>query len=201
MIDQQPDPATGAAVVEPVVSLETIWIDRARSGDIQAFERLYRLHVSRINGLCVRMTGDPDVAEDCVQETFIKAWRALAGFESRASLGTWLHRIAVNVVLQRRRLPARREVSMDELSETPSGAVEALAQFDTPVEAAELEAAIRSLPAGARDVLVLTGIYGYDHAEAARMLGIAVGTCKAQLHRARQLMRERIEHGNKRRLT
>ncbi len=192
MGDRQAHSLAGAEGPGSVVAIDQIWIDRAKAGDIKAFERLYRQHVGRVNGLCLRMTRDQDVADDCVQETFIKAWRALAGFESRASLATWLHRIAVNVVLERRRRPERREESIEEMTD-----VDEQWNLDTPVETAELEAAIESLPSGAKDVLVLSGIYGYDHAETAKMLGIAVGTCKAQLHRARALMRERIEYGPK----
>ncbi len=189
---EQADPPAGAEGPATVVSIDQAWIDRAKAGDIKAFEQLYRRHVGRVNGLCLRMTRDQDVADDCVQETFIKAWRALAGFESRASLATWLHRIAVNVVLERRRRPERREESIEDMHD-----LEEQWNLDTPVETAELEAAIESLPSGARDVLLLSGIYGYDHAETASMLGIAIGTCKAQLHRARALLRDRIEHGVK----
>ena len=91
MGDQQADLLAGAEGSGSVVSIDQIWIDRARAGDIKAFERLYRQHVGRVNGLCLRMTRDQDVADDCVQETFIKAWRALAGFESRASLARIIH--------------------------------------------------------------------------------------------------------------
>lgn len=190
--------ADGAAIQfmstpESVVELQLALIERARKGDARAFERLYREHVGRVNGLCLRLTRDPDQAADCTQETFIKAWKALARFESRASFATWLHRIAVNTVLERRRKPAAREVSVEEIGDVDTPEREW--SFDTPVEEAELEVAIASLPPGARDALVLCGIYGYEHNEAAQMLGIAVGTCKAQLHRARALMRERIEKG------
>ena len=82
---------------------EAALVQRARSGDVRAFERLYREHVGRVYGLCLRMTRDAAVAEDCTQETFVNAWRALDRFETRSSLSTWLHRIAVNVALSRRR--------------------------------------------------------------------------------------------------
>jgi RNA polymerase sigma-70 factor, ECF subfamily len=176
---------------DSVVDMQSALIERARKGDARAFERLYREHVGRVNGLCLRLTRDHDQAADCTQEAFIKAWKALPKFEARASFSTWLHRIAVNTVLERRRSPSRREEQLPEGEE-----IEATEwSFDTPVEEAELEAAIQSLPPGARDVLVLCGLYGYEHNEAAQMLGVAVGTCKAQLHRARALLRERIERG------
>lgn len=160
-------------------------------GDLRAFERIYREHSGRVYGLCLRMTRDVGIAEDCTQETFINAWRALDRFQTRSSLATWLHRIAVNVALSKRRKatpvlnPAVASASEDE---GPEGEW----ILETPVEIDEIETAIGELPDGARDVLVLYAIYGYSHAEAAEMLGVAEGTCKAQLHRARGLLRERL---------
>jgi RNA polymerase sigma-70 factor (ECF subfamily) len=165
---------------------EEFLIARAAKGDQRAFERLYRNHVDRVHGLCVRMTRNTASAEDCTQQAFIQAWTALPRFERRSSFATWLHRIAVNIVLMQRRsafdlVPA---ASPDELEDVFT--------LDTPVEVAEIEAAIDTLPDGARDVLILAGIYGYSHVEIAPMLGVAEGTCKAQLHRARRLLRERL---------
>ena len=176
---------------ERIVDFDVALIERARKGDSRAFERLYREHVGRVHGLCLRMTRNPETAADCAQDAFIKAWKALPRFEARSSFSTWLHRIAVNTVLERRRGPTRAEV----LVEDPDEYQEPKLVFDTPVEEEELEAAIDSLPQGARDALVLCGVYGYEHSEAASMLGIAVGTCKAQLHRARGLLRDRLERG------
>ncbi len=162
-------------------------IQRARSADTRAFERIYREHSGRVYGLCLRMTRDAHLAEDCVQETFINAWRALARFETRSSLGTWLHRIAVNVCLGKRRKGAPAEpLPQDDESEMGDWTLE------TPVEVREIEAAIDALPDGARDALVLHALYGYSHEESAQMLGLAEGTCKAQLHRARRLLRDRL---------
>jgi len=173
---------------EDSVEWEAALVQRARRGDMRAFERLYREHIGRVYGLCLRLTRDAANAEDCAQETFINAWRGLERFETRSSMRTWLHRIAVNVVLAKRRKPS---VFID----APS-AVEASEErewsLDTPVEEQEIEAAVKSLPDGARDVLVLCGIYGYSHIEASEMLGVAEGTCKAQLHRARALMRQKL---------
>jgi RNA polymerase sigma-70 factor (ECF subfamily) len=165
---------------------EELLIAQAARGDQRAFERLYRAHVGRVHGLCVRMTRNTASAEDCTQQAFIQAWTALPRFERRSSFATWLHRIAVNIVLMQRRS------ACDFVPAAPPDGVEAQFTFDTPVEVAEIEAAIDSLPDGARDVLILSGIYGYSHVEIAPMLGVAEGTCKAQLHRARQLLRERL---------
>ncbi|HEV8443317.1 MAG TPA: sigma-70 family RNA polymerase sigma factor [Steroidobacteraceae bacterium] len=177
---------------DTVVEFDRALIERARRGDSRAFERLYREHVGRVHGLCLRMTRNPDQAADCAQDAFIKAWKALPKFEARASFSTWLHRIAVNTVLEKRRGSV---ANAEMLVEDPTEYEEPVMVLDTPVEEEELEAAIQSLPQGARDALVLCGLYGYEHSEAASMLGIAVGTCKAQLHRARGLLRERLERG------
>jgi len=170
------------------IDWEAAVIQRARRGDTHAFERLYREYSGRVYGLCLRMTRDAAMAEDCAQEAFINAWRALGRFETRSSFNTWLHRIAVNVVLgKRRRTSFGKESALEseELEKSEWG-------FDTPVEESEIEEAIAGLPEGARDVLVLSGIYGYSHGETAQMLGVAEGTCKAQLHRARKLLAERL---------
>ena len=170
------------------VPSDSLLVTRARQGDVRAFEQLYRDHVGRVHGLCLRLTRDGTTAEDCTQQTFINAWSALQSFQERSSLATWLHRIAVNVVLGLRRSRiAVLEESAQELDE-----LDLPLTFDTPVEVADIEAAIGALPDGARHVLVLSGIYGYSHSEVASMLDIAEGTCKAQLHRARQLLRKRL---------
>ncbi len=172
------------------VEWEGALVERARAGDTRAFERLYREHVGRVYGLCLRMTRDPAIAEDCTQETFINAWKALARFETRSSLGTWLHRIAVNATLAKRR---KASAVMESTSTDDEGeAIESDWTLETPLEVNEIEAAIEQLPEGARDVLVLHAIYGYSHLEAAEMLGVAEGTCKAQLHRARGLLRDKL---------
>ncbi len=169
------------------IDWEGALVERARNGDARAFERLYREHAGRVYGLCLRMTREPHLAEDCTQETFINAWRALGAFETRSSLATWLHRIAVNVTLARRRRNGLVETHVEDDEDLRSEWT-----LETPVEVHEIEAAIAGLPDGARDALVLHALYGYSHNEAADMLGIAEGTCKAQLHRARRLLRERL---------
>ena len=162
-------------------------VEAASRGDRRAFERLYRRHVGRVHALCVRLAGHRETAEDCVQETFVSAWRALPSFEARSRFSTWLHRIAVNTVLARSRgLAARLELTAgDDAASLDRRMVE-----DTPP--IDLEAAIAALPDGARHVLVLVGLYGFSHEEVSTGLGIAVGTSKAQLHRARQLLATRL---------
>jgi len=170
---------------------ERALVESAKRGSQSAFEALYRNHVGKVYGLCLRMTANRATAEDCTQEAFIQAWRSLPAFQSRSAFGTWLHRIAVNAVLAQGR---RRS---DRLGAAASADDEAAALADPAVgddgTVLDLEAEIGRLPPGARQVLVLVGLYGYSHEEAATMLGIAVGTCKSQLHRARQLLGERLE--------
>ena len=167
-------------------------VTAARKGDMKAFERLYRLHSGKVMGLCLRMTRRRDVAEDCVQQTFIRAWRSLVAFEGRSAFGTWLHRIAVNEVLTFQRNHGTRAESDGEAVEDAQDApVESHRDYDAG-EVMDVERALATLPPGSRHVVVLQTVYGYSHEEVADMLGIAVGTCKAQLHRGRRLLRERM---------
>jgi RNA polymerase sigma-70 factor (ECF subfamily) len=166
-------------------------VEAAVQGSNTAFEELYREHVGRVYGLCLRMTSDHALAEDLTQETFVQAWRNLPRFEARSSFGTWLHRIAVNAVLGQAR--RRSELLGDTGTiEQQLGDVLADEAAGEPGSTRDLEAAIAALPPGARYVLVLAGVYGYSHEETSAMLGVAVGTCKAQLHRARKLLRQRL---------
>ncbi len=166
------------AVVEPLAVIAA-----AAHGDLPAFESLYQLYAPRIYGLCLRLTGQREAAEDCTQESFVAAWRAIAKFERRSRFSTWLQRIAIHTVLARRRgLRVVREVG------EPAGGMPDRPDPGAGAPPLDLERAIAALPDGARHVLVLVGIYGYSHTEAAATLGVAEGTCKAQLHRARGLL-------------
>lgn len=171
-------PGAMDAAAEP-----TALIAAAAGGDERAFEHLYRQFAPRVYGLCLRLTGQREAAEDCTQDSFVAAWRALAGFEQRSRFSTWLHRIAVHTVLSRR----RGLRNLYEVAEPAAGLPE-VADPGAGSQPLDIEQAIANLPDGARHVLVLVGIYGYSHAEAAASLGIAEGTCKAQLHRARSLL-------------
>jgi RNA polymerase sigma-70 factor (ECF subfamily) len=166
---------------------ERALVESAAGGSKGAFERLYRLHVNKVYGLCLRMTADRSLAEDCTQDAFVQAWRALPSFERRSSFGTWIHRIAVNAVLAHGRKRSELLGEDESVDETVAGTLADRSASD-PGLGRDLEQAIGRLPAGARQVLVLCGIYGYSHEEAASTLQIAVGTCKAQLHRARKLL-------------
>jgi RNA polymerase sigma-70 factor (ECF subfamily) len=172
------------------IAEERALVESAKRGSKAAFESLYRNHVGKVYGLCLRMTANRATAEDCTQEAFIQAWRSLPAFESRSAFGTWLHRIAVNAVLAQGRRRSER------LGTSGSAEDEAVALPDPSAADAgtvlDLEAGLRRLPPGARQALVLVGLYGYSHEEAAELLGVAVGTCKSQVHRARQLLGERL---------
>lgn len=163
---------------------------RAAAGDREAFDALYAECAGRIFALCLRMCADRAEAERLVQEVFVRAWRGLAGFRGAARFTTWLHRLAVNLVLEDRRSTGRR------VSRIHAGSDVAMehsaARRDDAGLRIDLERAIAELPPRARHVLVLYDIEGYDQAEIGRMLGIAVGTVKAQLHRARRLLRARL---------
>ena len=173
------------------VADERALVESAQRGSKAAFETLYRNHVGKVYGLCLRMTANRATAEDCTQEAFIQAWRSLPSFESRSAFGTWLHRIAVNAVLAQGR-KRRERLGEDESADEAADRLPDPAIGDDGTML-DLEQAISRLPAGARQVLVLAGLYGHSHEEVAAMLGIAVGTCKSQLHRARQLLGEQFE--------
>jgi RNA polymerase sigma-70 factor (ECF subfamily) len=165
------------------------WIRKAQTGDSAAFERLYRMHVDKVYGLCLRMTGNVAEAEDCAQDAFIQAWSKLNKFRGESAFGTWLHRVAVNTVLGRMRKSRREQDRIRAVSDVVS----------TPETVGDtgglrdLELAIDELPSGARHVFVLHAVYGYSHDETSDMLGIAAGTSKAQLHRARRLLAQQLK--------
>ncbi len=165
-------------------------VARAARGDAGAFETLYRQNVGRVYALCMRMTANPALAEDLTQEAFIRAWEKLHTFRGKAAFSTWLHRVAANVVLSRRRSDARRTsrvVEQEDVTYHPDPR-----DRTNRGPAVDLETAIAALPEGARTIFVLYDIEGYQHAEIAEMTGLATGTSKAQLHRARKLLREAL---------
>lgn len=165
-------------------------VERARSGDLDSFEKLYRVHVGRVLALCARICGDRSRAEDLAQEVFVRAWERLSSFRGESLFSSWLHRLAVNVALGDARARSRRfdtsrpTAVVDDLAGRPGAADPALGR--------DLERAIGALPEGAREILVLHDIQGYRHEEIAEMTGRQAGTCRAQLHRARRLLREAL---------
>ncbi|MBN8261653.1 MAG: sigma-70 family RNA polymerase sigma factor [Xanthomonadales bacterium] len=164
---------------------------RAAAADIAAFEQLYRRHHARVHGVIARLVGQAGArAEDLVQEAFVRAWQALPAFRFESAVSTWLHRLAVNTALMELR-SRRGRPGMDD----DEDALESVPIADTAGNAMlgrDLERAVATLPPRARAVLVLHDVEGWKHEEIAAELGMAVGSSKAQLHRARHLLRERI---------
>jgi len=168
---------------------EAAWIRQAQQADAQAFERLYRLHVGRVYGICLRMTGNVSEAEDCTQDAFIQAWTKLKKFRGDSAFATWLHRIAVNSVLGRMRKSKRERERIQVVADVAPPTLET----GDSGELRDLSEAVQRLPQGARHVFVLHAVYGYSHDETGDMLGIASGTSKAQLHRARRLLADQLQ--------
>ena len=167
-------------------------VARARAGDARAFEQLYRRHEDRVYGLCWRLCdGDQARAEQSTQDAFVRAWEKLDQFRGESRFGTWLHRLTVNVVLGERRLLQRWTTFEDaEAAGTPEPLRVHAPDSDL---SRDMERALAQLPKGARTVLWLHDVEGYLHEEIAQLTGIAVGTSKAQLHRARKLMKEHLQ--------
>ena len=181
-------------------------IERARSGDVAAFEHVYRREVGRVYALCLRMTADAARARELTQSVFVRAWDRLGSFRGDSQLSSWLHRIAVNEVLTEARTDRRRRarvVLAEDQGMASEGDGDVGARDDAPERSGitqpddietrlDLERAIAGLPPGARTVFVLHDIAGYRHEEISRMTGSAEGTLRAQLHRARKLLMEAL---------
>ena len=168
---------------------EQHWVQRAQQSDTAAFEKLYRANIDKVYGLCLRMTGNVSEAEDCAQDAFIQAWNKLDKFRGESSFGTWMHRVAVNVVLGRMRKSKREQDRIRAVSDVAPP----MTTVADDGELRDLEQAINELPSGARHVFVLHAVYGYSHGETGDMLGIAEGTSKAQLSRARRLLAQQLD--------
>ena len=177
------DPTTFVAVNQTV--------RRAQEGDADAFRVLYEDHGGRVYALCLRLSGDRAAAEELTQDVFVRVWEKLETFRGESAFSTWLHRLAVNEVLGDKRSASRRtrrvlSTDQPELLERPRTDSGQGGHWD-------LDNAIAGLPEGARTVFVLHDVEGYRHEEIASMTGIAEGTSKAQLHRARRLLREKLQ--------
>ncbi len=167
-------------------------IRRAQSGDVGAFELLYREHSPRLYALCLRLkAGDRADATELLQDVFIKAWRRLDTFRGDCAFVSWLHRLAVNTMLENVRSDQRRTARVLPMEDTSR--LTGAARSSGVESRMDMESAIASLPKGARLAFVLHDVEGYQHQEIAEQLSVTVGTVKAQLHRARRLLRERLE--------
>ena len=161
----------------------------AAAGDVRAFERIYRRHIARIHSTAVRMLGAEE-ADDATQDVFVRAWQRLGQFRGDSAFGTWLFRLAVNVMLSRREVVAtrqRRHVDDADMIDTLSS------PDARPELGIDFETAIARLPPGMRRIFVLHDVEGYKHDEIAAMLGIAQGTSKSQLHRVRMVLRKYLD--------
>jgi RNA polymerase sigma-70 factor, ECF subfamily len=171
-------------------------IDRAKQGDAGAFEYLYDLHKRRVYSLCLRMTGNTAAAEDLTQEAFLQLFRKIGTFRGESAFSTWLHRMAVNVVLMQLRKKNLPVVPIDETSEGEEegtirkepGAPDS--RLAGSIDRLHLQRAVDELPPGYRTIFVLHDVEGYEHNEIAEMIGCSIGNSKSQLHKARIKLRD-----------
>lgn len=167
---------------------------KSAAGDTAAFEELYHRHFRRVYALCLRMTSDPVQAEDLTQDVFIQLFNKIGSFRGESAFTTWLHRMTVNQVLMHfRKRSTKSEITTDD-DETPDQIVKGTENPNAMpiIDRIALEKAIQQLPVGYRTVFVLHDVEGYEHAEIAQMMGVAEGTSKSQLHKARLKLRKFI---------
>ena len=170
-------------------------IERAKQGDADAFEALYNLHKRRVYSLCLRMTANTAAAEDLTQEAFLQLFRKIGTFRGESAFSTWLHRMAVNVVLMQLRKKGLPVVPLEENIETEEEAPRKEPGADDPrlagsIDRMQLQRSIASLPPGYRMIFLLHDVEGYEHNEIAAMVGCSIGNSKSQLHKARMKLRE-----------
>src|ERR1035438_4395595 len=204
MVLMAPDPpiTDSASQAAPPASLlnpgEADLLAQAQAGDHRAFAQLYSLHKKRIYSLCMRMVGNTAEAEDMTQETFLQLHRKIDTFRGDSAFSTWLHRLAINVVLMHLRKKGLSLISMDEAMEpdpqgSPGRGFGALdLSLSGSIDRMALERAVGNLPAGYRLVFVLHDIEGYEHNEIAAMLDCSIGNSKSQLHKARLKLRDAL---------
>ena len=187
--------AGNSAPAEPA---DTDVLARAQAGDHQAFAQLYTLHKRRIYSLCLRMVGNVAEAEDLTQEAFLQLHRKIATFRGDSAFSTWLHRLAINVVLMQLRKKGLSLISLDEAME-PNPEEGPSRSFGAPdlaltgaIDRLVLERAIGDLPAGYRLIFILHDVEGFEHNEIASMLECSIGNSKSQLHKARLKLREAL---------
>lgn len=170
-------------------------IEQAKLGDAEAFEVLYNLHKRRVYSLCLRMTANAAEAEDLTQEAFMQLFRKIATFRGESAFSTWLHRMAVNVVLMQLRkkglpvVPLEDDIETEEETPKKDFGKQDLA-LEGSIDRLRLQTAIGKLPPGYRTIFVLHDVEGYEHNEIADMVGCSIGNSKSQLHKARMKLRE-----------
>ena len=172
-------------------AVERRLVREAQNGDFLAFERLYRDNERKVFALCLRLSSDAALAEELTQEVFVRAWRKLGTFRGESAFSSWLYPMTVNVALTERRSRRRRDARIV-ATEDPAQ-LERAPRAPRPEAGFDIEKALATLPPGARTVFVLHDVEGRTHEEIATLLNLAAGTSKAQLHRARRLLREVLE--------
>ena len=167
-------------------------VARCQAGEVDAFETLYRRHAPRLYSLAIRLAGSPDEGEDLLQEIFLQAYRKLGSYQGGAALGTWLYRLALNHCLD---FVRSRQAKTAKLTDTldDGSSFEPAAPRDTPIARIDLERALERLPEGCREAFVLHDVEGFDHKEVGQMLGIAEGTSKSQVFKARMKLRAMLK--------
>ena len=165
----------------------------SKKGDKQAYEQLYRENVGKIYALCLRLCGQRELAEDLTQEAFIKAWQKINSFKGESAFCSWMYRLTSNLVISHMRQQSQwKNVSLIEDHVNHAQDIIAVAH-----EKSDLEKSIKELPDQARSVLILYEYFGYQHNEISKLTGLAISTCKAHLHRARNLLRKRLTNETK----
>jgi RNA polymerase sigma-70 factor (ECF subfamily) len=174
----------------PADAEERELVARAKRGDVDAFATLYHAHAANVFGVCLRLTADPERAGELLQDVFVRVWERLMSYRGDAAFGTWIYRLAVNTVLEADRMDGRRRARVEN-DNTRDRAVDA--RGSSIEYRIDLESALATLPPGPRRAFLLHDVEGYNHGEIARMTGLAAGTVRAQLHRARELLMEALE--------
>jgi RNA polymerase sigma-70 factor, ECF subfamily len=186
----------------PAEQCEAETIRLAQGGDAAAFEQIYRTHCRRVYGLCFRMTGNPALAEDLTQDIFLQVFRKIQTFRAESAFSTWLYRLAINIVLMRRRVKRLKETSLEPKSKAEGDTLprREMGRVDTRVsgvvDRVNLKRALRQLPSGYRKIFFLHDVLGYEHHEIAKALGCSVGNSKSQLHKARVRLRTILQGGS-----
>ena len=195
MTQNQPSP--GIFKRNPPIIGEAEAIEAAKNGDAEAFSKLYTLHKRRVYTLCLRMLGNVSEAEDMTQEAFLHLFRKIGSFRGESAFSTWLHRLAVNVVLMRLRKKSGTEASLDEMTEPDEESGGPRRDFGGPdlrlsgsIDRVNLQRAVEQLPPGYKAVFVLHDVQGYEHNEIAKIMECSIGNSKSQLHKARMRLRE-----------
>lgn len=166
---------------------ESYWVQQAQQGDRKAFEQLYRANVGKVNALCMRLCGHRELAEDLVQDSFIQAWQKIGSFRGESAFGSWMYRLTSNVVIGYLRSQAKWKMVNFDIQEHESILGFSSIESSHP----EIEKALSKLPDQARVVVILHEYLGYKHEEISRLTGMAVGTSKSHLHRAKGMLKQR----------